>query len=101
MGEEYPSSGEEIPTDPAHEEPTLNEIQREEGGAAKRPSWLIIGGIVLVAVLILIGSIPAPHLVGRTPGHGRQRRSCAHAPPRNRRCRNWQAAPPQSPAKSP
>ncbi len=70
MGEEYPSSGEETPMDPAPEEPTLNEIQREAGGDSKRPSWLIIGGVVVVALLIIIGLFLPPISLGTRLGMG-------------------------------
>lgn len=70
MGEEYPSSGEETPMDPAHEEPTLNEIQREDGGKSKQPSWLIFGGVAVVAILIIIGLFLPPISLGERLGFG-------------------------------
>ena len=54
--------------DSENEEPTLNEIQRDDNGGSKRPSGLIIGGVVVVALLIIIGLFLPPHLLGRTPG---------------------------------
>ncbi|MBE2221775.1 MAG: hypothetical protein IAF02_09555 [Anaerolineae bacterium] len=56
--------------DPENEEPTLNEIQREDSGGSKRPSGLIIGGIVLVALLIIVGLFLPPISLGERLGFG-------------------------------
>lgn len=56
--------------DPENEEPTLNEIQRNDNGGSKRPSGLIIGGIVVVAILIIIGLFLPPISLGERLGFG-------------------------------
>ena len=56
--------------DSENEEPTLNEIQRESSGGSKRPSGLIIGGIVVVALLIIIGLFLPPISLGERLGLG-------------------------------
>jgi hypothetical protein len=56
--------------DSQNEEPTLNEIQRDTNGGSKRPSGLIIGGIVVVALLIIIGLFLPPISLGERLGFG-------------------------------
>lgn len=56
--------------DSENEEPTLNEIQRDDNGGSKRPSGLIIGGIVVVAILIIIGLFLPPISLGDRLGFG-------------------------------
>lgn len=56
--------------DSENEEPTLNEIQRDDSGGSKRPSGLIIGGVVVVAILILIGLFLPPISLGQRLGLG-------------------------------
>ena len=56
--------------DSENEEPTLNEIQRDENGGSKRPSGLIIGGVVIVAILIIIGLFLPPISLGERLGLG-------------------------------
>jgi hypothetical protein len=61
---------EDMNMDPVNEEPTLNEIQRDENGGSKRPSGLIIGGVVVVALLIIIGLFLPPISLGERLGLG-------------------------------
>ena len=56
--------------DSQNEEPTLNEIQREDSGGSKRPTGLIIGGIVVVAILIIVGLFLPPISLGSRLGIG-------------------------------
>ncbi len=56
--------------DSENEEPILNEIQRDDNGSSKRPSGLIIGGIVVVAILIIVGLFLPPISLGERLGFG-------------------------------
>jgi hypothetical protein len=69
MGEETNPS-QETNFQPSGEEPNLTEIQREEGSSPKKPSGLLIGGGILVALLIIAGLFLPPISLGERLGGG-------------------------------